>query len=111
MGNNELPKETRGQSKIDEFIRAGDVWTGRRSNKTAEQLLPGFIDELAIRGSPSPEIKDAIHDFLIDVIIPISWYSRKIRRANIERISYIFANAVLIVLLPTAIAFLPKIVP
>jgi hypothetical protein len=95
-------------STIDTFIESSDNSKSKRSEGEAQTLLPSFKDALGIREMPA-DVDEAALDFLIDVVLPIRWYSNKIKTALRQRWAYIFACILLTILIPVAVIQIPKI--
>jgi hypothetical protein len=94
---------------IQQLIDAGGVIKGRRTSEEAVKFLPDFAAELGLP-RPLPSIIEPLAlSFIVEVILPISWYTRKISNANKQRMFYLGCTAGLIILIPVGLAFLPKI--
>ncbi|MBV8535319.1 MAG: hypothetical protein JO128_06995 [Alphaproteobacteria bacterium] len=92
---------------IQGLIEQGNVAHGRRTHATADGLLPNFATELQLNAAALNAVRDRAREFIIEVILPISWYTRKIAEAQKARVGYIWGTGLLILIIPALIAFLP----
>src|SRR5260370_25853231 len=93
---------------IQQLIDEGNVSHGRRTHVTAEALLEDFAKELGLRNNEVP--KEAVEPstkFILEVILPISWYSTRIKHAQRIRLLYILGTAALILTIPPFLAWFP----
>jgi hypothetical protein len=92
---------------IQGVIEQGDVTRGRRTETRAEQLLPDFGTELRFAGGVPGDARARSLEFIVDVILPISWYATKLKDAQKTRRNYIIGTGALILIIPAALAFMP----
>jgi hypothetical protein len=94
---------------IENVLEQGSASQGRRTNTRAEGLLEDFVTELGFGGTDAlKDMKPHCLLYIVEVILPISWYMAKIKRANHLRIAYILGTAALILLIPLALAYMPQ---
>lgn len=95
---------------IDELIDKGNVVTGRRKRESASKLLGNFAAELCLPEKKVPaEAVDLSTTFVLEVIMPMAWYTQQNRKAFKLRNWYIFLSLCLIVAIPLLLAQLPRI--
>jgi hypothetical protein len=92
---------------IQGVIEAGDVTKGKRTEERANELLPDFGAQLGFNNDIPQDARARFLEFIIDVILPISWYTRKIKEALTTRLWYIIGTGVLILVIPIALALMP----
>jgi hypothetical protein len=92
---------------IQSVIEEGDVTRGRRTRTRADQLLPDFGTELGFTAGVPDDARARSLEFIVDVILPISWYARKLKDALNTRRGYIIGTGALILVIPVALAFIP----
>jgi hypothetical protein len=96
--------------RIQKLIEQGNVTRGRRTTDQAEQLLDDFAAELGFEDkSALGETLDRCRTYVVDVILPISWYTAKINRARHIRTAYIIGTGLLILLIPVGLAYIPQL--
>jgi hypothetical protein len=94
-------------STIQGVIEEGEATRGRRTRDRADQLLPDFAKELGFTEGIPNDARAQCLEFILDVILPISWYTRKLKDALKIRRCYITGTAALILVIPAALAFMP----
>ncbi len=92
---------------IQGVIEQGDVKKGRRTQTRAGQLLPNFGTELGFTAGVPDDARARSIEFIVDVILPISWYATKIKDALNTRRFYIIGTGALMLVIPAALAFMP----
>ena len=55
------------------------------------------------------ELKTALTDFIVEVILGSAWYTHKLRTAQRQRVAYIVLNSLLLLIIPPAIVLLKNI--
>lgn len=95
---------------IQETIEGGDGAEAQRTAARARNLLPSFKEALGLGESQPlpPEAEFKCITFIVEVILPIPWYSAKIKRAWLERGAYIVLVAVLTLLVPIGLTLLAR---
>ncbi|WP_428659784.1 hypothetical protein [Reyranella sp.] len=94
---------------IDALIDKGNQTTGRRTHADASELLESFASELCLPDNKVPaEAIDLSTTFVLEVIMPIAWYARRITKAERIRDLFIVLSLCLIVVIPLLLAWLPK---
>lgn len=95
---------------IDDLIDKGNVMTGRRTHRSASELLDDFASELCLPDNKVPaEAVDLSTAFVLEVVMPIAWYTQRIKKAGRIRNFFIGASCLLVVAIPILLAWLPKI--
>ena len=92
---------------IQGVIEEGGVAGGRRTQTRAGQLLPNFGTELGFTDGLPADAQVRSTEFIVEVILPISWHATKLKGALNTRRYYIIAIGALILLIPAALAFMP----
>jgi hypothetical protein len=92
---------------IQRVIEEGDVTKGRRTQTRASQLLPNFGIELGFTAGVPNDAQARSLEFIVDVILPISWHATRLKDALNTRRNYIIGTGALILLIPAALAFMP----
>jgi hypothetical protein len=103
-------------TRIDILIEKGDVQSGKRGHDQANALLPDFLGKVGLnQGDETRKIDEDVRTqsirFILDVILPISWYARKIDEAWTRRNWYLWASGALLLIIPlvlSSVSFLPK---
>ncbi len=93
---------------IDEIINGWRIgWsTGGRTREQAAEFLTDFQKQIGITG-PITDLKPPMLTYIVEVILPIGWYRRKIYIANVFRGAYLLISVLLVLAIPLVVAFLP----
>ena len=103
-------------TKIDTLIEQGDIQSGKRGHDQADALLGDFLAKIGF--DPKDETKRVDEDvraqsirFILDVILPISWYVRRIDGALVKRDRYLWISGVLLVVIPLVLGSVSFLAP
>lgn len=96
-------KAGRAPATIQETIKGGSAAEAQRTIEKARDLLPSFRDEAGLGSTLSPEAEAKCIAFIVEVILPISWYAAKIKRARWVRRGYFSAIAALTLSVPAGL--------
>jgi hypothetical protein len=89
-------------SSIDSILAKGDILSGHRTRRQAQELMPDFARELGLTNL-DPTLKRKMEDFVIEVVLGAAWYTRKYKSAYLKTWFYIACNGALVIGMPVAI--------
>jgi hypothetical protein len=75
-------------------------------------LVDDFWNELGVKQKPdAADLADLVERFIVEVILPVDWYNKKIRQAVWTRNAYFVFSVGLVIIVPLGVAYLPKVLP